>query len=197
MSADLVERALRGESAAVESLVGDLLPVIRMRVRRRLRGAVPDAELEDVAQDVWVKLVAGDGRELRRFDPTRGYSLANYVGLIAEREAGNHLASLRAKKRGFGFLRASSLEVVEYERSAPSAENAIADKELLVRLTEHLDRELPPKGRAVFRFMYCDGHTVDEVAAIVGVSTQVVYNWQHKIRTLAREFCVRATEEVL
>lgn len=196
MSAELIDRALAGELSAIEGLVRDLLPVIRARVRRRLAGALPDAELEDVAQEVWVKLVASDGRELRRYDASRGASLANYVGLIAEREAGNYLANRRAKKRGFGFLRAASLEAVETERALPSAENAIADKELLSRLVEHLDDQLPPKGRAVFRFLYRDEQTIDETATILGVTSQVVYNWQHKIRTLARAFCQDVTRDV-
>jgi RNA polymerase sigma-70 factor (ECF subfamily) len=195
MSLELLERALRGEVEAAQSLVHELFPVIRARVRRRLAGAAPDTEFEDVAQDVWVKLVANEGRELRRYDPTRGFSLANYVGLIAEREAGNHLAARRAQKRG-GLMRVASLETAEEERSHPSAEKEVADKELLARLIQHLEHNLSPKGRAVFSFIYRDEQTAEEVAATMNVTPQVIYNWQHKIRTLARDFFAEVTRDV-
>ena len=169
-------------------MIDDLLPVIRARVRRRLGGRVPEGEIADVVQEVWVSLVSEGGRELRRYDPARGASLANYVGLIAEREAGNYLAALLAKKRGAGvqLVQAEEAEAMPHQGASP--ESALGDRQVLEQLVQHLEVELSAKGRAVFRSVYCDERSVDETAGALGVTAQVVYNWQHKIRALARAF---------
>ena len=44
-----------------------------------------------------------------------------------------------------------------------------------------VDVELVRDGRNV-------GHGVDDAARMLGCNAQVVYNWQHKIRGLARDF---------
>ena len=69
-----------------------------------------------------------------------------------------------------------------------SPESALGDRQVLEQLVQHLEVELSAQGRAVFRSVYCDERSVDETAGALGVTAQVVYNWQHKIRSLARAF---------
>jgi DNA-directed RNA polymerase specialized sigma24 family protein len=40
----------------------------------------------------------------------------------------------------------------------------------------------------VFIYLFIDGRPPEEVARILSVNTQVVHNWQHKIRIAARSF---------
>ncbi|MGV3621265.1 MAG: helix-turn-helix domain-containing protein [Archangium sp.] len=40
----------------------------------------------------------------------------------------------------------------------------------------------------MLKCLYSDGLDADETARVLGVNRQVVYNWQHRIRSLAREF---------
>ena len=53
-------------------------------------------DVEDLAQDVFLRLFEENGRVLRSWDPARGLSLENFAGLVAERHA---ISTLRTGKR--------------------------------------------------------------------------------------------------
>lgn len=183
---ELARAALQGAPDAVEALLDRLLPVVRARTRRVLRRQGTLAHADDVVQDFLLHLWSEGGRRLLAFDPARGASLENYVGLKAESFAVDAARRRGAKKRG-GHLFAVGLD-----DAAPSSgrcpEEAVATRDLVRRLGAHLDDSLPEKGRLVLRYTFADGRPAPEVADILGVRVQVVYNWQHKIRTLARHF---------
>ena len=60
--------------------------------------------------------------------------------------------------------------------------------DLVGRLDAHLMAGLAAKGQAIYRLVYTDARAPEEVATLLGCNVQVVYNWQHKIRALARVF---------
>ena len=96
-----LERALAGDDAAIGRVVRAFTPLIQVRVTRvllRHRGrAGRDArqEVADLTQEILCLLFANDARVLRMWDAARGLSLTNYVGLVAEREAGHIVRSGR------------------------------------------------------------------------------------------------------
>lgn len=185
----LVEEALASGGAAWVQLVRRLLPILHARTRRwlwRFGAASGSTEVEDVAQQVWLKLLEADGRALRAYDPDRGMSLEGYVGLFAEREAGNLVAMSRAQKRGGGRVELLQDSARHQGDATPNPEHHASERDTLRALLSHLDGELPPKGQLVLRLLYMDGNTPAEVADVLGVSLQVVHNWQHRIRGLAR-----------
>lgn len=182
----LIERAIAGDPAAVEILVKRLMQVIQARVRRQCLRARRGAEdTEDLVQEIWLKLLAEGGSRLLAFDPARNTSLEGYVGVIAEHEASNLLRLRTAKKRG-GHLVAIQGEDLPAQSAGP--EENVEAGELAARLGEHLEQELPARGLLVFRYAFTDQREPDEVARMLGVTVQVVYNWQHKIRAAARAF---------
>ncbi len=190
----LVRRALDGDSAAGDELVARLLPIVRGRARRAFardrRGAIP-ANVDDMVQEVWLVLVAKDGHRLRAWDPERGLSLEGYVGLVAESEIRRLRTRAAAKKRG-GHLRALGSEALEAAIApTPTPEERTVARDLTARLGAHLEQALPTRGQLVFRHAFTDGRPPAEVAQLMGVKIQVVYNWQHKIRELARNFLGR------
>lgn len=185
---ELIERAFGGEPQARSLLVDRLMPVIQARVRRRIGGLRPAVDVEDAVQEIWLRLVDHRGAMLRKYDPTRGASFEGYVGMVAERELGNYLEKARSQKRGGHLTAVESAEVEARPVSSPNPEEQAASREQLGRLARHLEAELPPKGQLVFRYLYSDGVAPNEVAQAIGVNVQVVYNWQHKIRELARRF---------
>lgn len=187
----LIERAVRREAHAVDELVDRLMPVVHARVFRvlkRTQRAVDRVVVEDFAQEVWVSLFADGGKRLLAYDPARGASLETFVGLLAEHEAGEVARAQRAQKRG-GHLRAVDLDAAaEMPSKSPGPAEQAEAKELAARLGEHLVGQLPEVGRLVYRYAFKDEVEAPAVARIVGVDVQVVYNWQHKIRRLARAF---------
>src|SRR5687768_1618744 len=73
-------------------------PAVARGLARRMvkaRGRDLRQEVEDLTQEVFVALFADDARALRLWDPARGASLANFVGLLAEREVASILRSGR------------------------------------------------------------------------------------------------------
>src|SRR5579883_2724873 len=100
---ELLRRALAGDRAAARELVVLLSPVVHARVARKLfrsglarkQGRELRQEIEDFVQEVFVALFADGGRPLRAWDPTRGLSLLNFVGLISEHQVDAILRSGR------------------------------------------------------------------------------------------------------
>lgn len=187
----LVHRALRGHGGAVRQLVERLMPVIRAQIGYTLArqpGRRTQGDRDDYAQEVWVALWADDGRRLKAYDRTRGASFEGYVGLIAERELLGLLRKESAQKRG-GDLRQVNPELLgNAVDGGASPERAAMARDEAQALLSHLKTRLPERGMLVFRCLYTDGRGVAETAEMLGVSAQVVYNWQHKIRKAARAF---------
>jgi RNA polymerase sigma factor (sigma-70 family) len=185
-----VRRALSGDRSAMRDLVARLFPVVHARteafVRRRASGRIDASDGQDVAQDVWLALLRDGGRALSGWDPGRGMSLEGYVGLLTQRELWARVRAAAAEKRGGGQASAELDEAATAHGDDP--ERQLSERDLLARLSRHLDAELPERGRLVFRLLYTDECSPAEAAATLGVNVQVVYNWQFKIRQLAQGF---------
>src|SRR5262245_39126253 len=96
-----VHRALAGDDQALNRLVAMLTPVIQSRVARGLlsrrvgsaSGRNVRQEVEDLTQEVFLVLFADGGKVLRSWEPERGLTLPNFVGLVAERQTASILRS--------------------------------------------------------------------------------------------------------
>jgi RNA polymerase sigma-70 factor (ECF subfamily) len=188
----LVRLALDGNGAALRQLVARLMPVIRARIRRQLhargRGAVGQHDGDDLAQEVWLTLLGDDGRQLRQYDPERGMTLEGYVGRITEREVHNRLVAARALKRGGDTAEVHLETLPDGEAADGDPEAHAVTRDLAAALDQHLESHLSERGRLVLRYLYTDGEAVETTARALGVTHQVVYNWQHRIRSLADAF---------
>ncbi len=194
--AGLIEAALRGERVAVRRLMERLTPVIRARVLRLTRGLPGPGghDADDLVSEVWARLLESDAQRLRAFDPARGKTLEGFVSLIAGQLVITEARAARAEKRGSG----RAPEPLDAADSVPAAqtdaEGLMAQAEGFDALWAHLEGQLSDRGRLVLRLVYVDGLTVPEAAAALGVTAQVVYNWQFKIRGLAEAWRARADD---
>ena len=196
-AASLVRRALARQGADFRVLAARLVPVIRARVRRRLaaygRTGIGAHEPDDLTQEIWLTLLDDGGRQLLAYDPHRGMTLEGYVGRIAEREVHNRLVAARAAKRGGDRTEVATDTLPEVPSAAGDPESQIAAQNLAASLSAHLEATLPERGRAILRFLYTDGRSVEEIARVLGIQPQVVYNWQHRIRGAAAAYLATAT----
>jgi len=194
----LVAKALAGDAAAVRALVGALQPVVQARVARTLlrrsgaaRGREVRQELEDLVQEVYLSLFADDGRVLRAWDPARGLSLANFVGLVAERQA---IAVLRSGRRSPWTEDPTEEEALDRERrDTGGPEVRVESRELLERLLDRLKAELSPKGLWLFTLLFVRERTVPEVRAETGMSDAAVYAWRSRLAKLSRRLAAELT----
>ncbi|WP_437309306.1 RNA polymerase sigma factor [Sorangium sp. So ce388] len=192
----LVAEALTRDRRAVRTLVKELEPVVHARVARVLlrRGAGRahdiKEEVKDLVQHVFAHLFAKDGHVLRQWDPVRGLSLQNFVGLIAEREVTTLLRSRRQ----------SAWQVEEptvpegFEQNAMNAdgpEEISASRELLVDLLAAVRATFSEEAIEIFQWLIIEERTVDEVCALTGKSAGAVYAWrirlERRVAELAKE----------
>lgn len=178
--AALVERALGGDRAAVDLLVRRVLcPVLEARIACRLaRRGGSRQELGDRVQQVLLKLFEDDAAALRRWDPARG-SLATYVGAIADH-------ALVSESR-----RAAQPELMEEPDEARSPdsgpESKIAFRSVLRALVEDLGEE----DFALFRLVWMEGLTPEEVAHLLEMKRDAVYKRIQRLRPRVQDLCAR------
>ena len=187
--AALLAETLAGNATGARALVDLLYPVVQARVARVLlrstvwRRASARQEVDDLTQDVFAALFERDGKALRSWDPERGLSLPNFVGLLAERSA---LSALRSGKR------APLLSTADEERAldrlaepGPGPEPAAMSRELLEMLLDRLRVALSPFGFHLFQLLYVEDRSPDEVASATKLSADAVYAWRSRLRKLA------------
>jgi RNA polymerase sigma-70 factor (ECF subfamily) len=190
-SADLVRRALAGEPTALTRLVAVLTPVVQARVARTLLarrsslagGRAVRQEVEDLSQDVFLALVSRDSRVLRDWQPERGLSLENFVGLVAERQV---VSFLRSGRRNPWKEDLTPIEDLDTAAPDSGPEEVAAGREELHLLLEGLREALSPLGRQLFELLFVRDLSQKEVMAASGLSADAVYQWRGRLRRLAR-----------
>ena len=190
---ELIQRAKKGEPQATRILVERLMPIVQARVHRRLMRTqgqkIGPHDRDDLVQEIWLALVKDDLRALAAYDPERGATLEGYVGMISEREIGNiRQRELDAQKRKTNRLSIAVDQIDFVARSADSPEANLEGRRMSEALGSFLEERLPPRGRLICRYVYGDQTPIERIAEVLGVSRQVIYNWQHRIRQLASEF---------
>lgn len=184
----LVQRALAGDEPAVGDLVDRLTPVIQARVARTLlaRGLRrARVQVEDLTQDVFLTLFENDGRVLRTWEPGKGLSLDNFVGLVATRRTLSHLRSGRNTAwREDPTLDDEAAPVPPADEPGP--EERATSRDTLRRLLDRLREDLSPQGWQLFRLLYVGERSVEETCRETGLSSDAVYAWRSRLRRHAR-----------
>ncbi len=165
MSFDL-RPCLSGEKQAWDAFVDRFCGVIHAAVARTLRAGPATAsrdELQDVVQEVFLRLLRHDCRLLRRYDPARS-SLATYLTLIARSVALDHLRRHRPT---------ASLEDQPAEHLAAQADPPAEPLELPAGL-------LSPREKLILHLLFDRQMSVAEAARMLAVKAQTIRSMKHK-----------------
>ena len=178
-----------GDGRALMRLVRVLTPVIQSRVARTLlcggrRGANLREDVEDLTQDVFLALFTNEERVLRRWQPERGLSLENFVGLIAERLTYSYR---RSGRRNAWKEEPTPGEDLDLPLDEPTADQVVIDKEQLEHLLERLSDELSELGWWMFVLLFMKDLSTEEAMAATGLSRDAVDAWRSRLRRLARK----------
>lgn len=186
----LVNDALAGKAEAVQALVALLTPVVQARVARALlqrgptTGRAVRQEVEDVTQEVFLSLFEHDGKGLRAWQPERGLSLKNFVGLMAQRQT---ISILRSGKRSPWRDEPADLQRIDaLAEPQQHQEGRIASRELLARLLQRLRESLSPQGLELFYRLLVHDEPVETVCQQTGMTASAVYAWRSRLGKLAR-----------
>lgn len=191
LNAELLAAALAGDPAEVRALVSALTPIVQARVARVLlrresagRGRDVRQELEDLAQEVFVALFADGARLLRLWSPEKGLSLANFVGLLAEREA---ISILRSGRRS-PWTEDPTLDtdLAESGGTTEGAEVQLASRQMLQQVLDRVRAALSPKGLQLFLWLLVEQRPVEEVCELAGMTPDAVYAWRSRLGKLLR-----------
>src|SRR6266849_1163698 len=142
-----------------EQLLAECGPLAYRVARGVLRNT---ADAEDVAQEALL-------RAYRRFDRPRDRNrFRAWLVRIAFRLALDRLRSGKRRQQ-----RDTLWSQPEYQPSATNAEDLAASNEFQAHLENAL-AELPEKLRLVLLLAAMEGHTIDEIASMLGISTGTV-----------------------
>jgi RNA polymerase sigma-70 factor (ECF subfamily) len=198
LSRDGVDRALAGDRAAQRALMLALLPFVQRRVNAALvrraaagGGRPVRQEVLDLTQDVFVALFENDARALRRWDPAGGAALTTWVARIAEHVVASVLRSGRRSPWTETPLETGDLERVAGQ--APSAHDAVADRQQLGAVLDTLSAELSPLGYELFVELVVEQRDVDDVCRARGMTPNAVYLWRNRLKKAAQETLARLT----
>lgn len=199
-----LRRALAGDDAALRGLIAELTPVIQSRVARGLlrwrtgpsAGRDVRQEVEDLTQEIFLQLFADGGRVLRSWQPERGLTLANFVGLVAERQTASVLRSGRRSPWKEDPTLAEDLDGLHGAADASGPEEIAASREQLRGLWRRLTAELSPQGRQLFGLLFLEELPLPEVVARTKLSPDAVYAWRSRLRKLCRRLLDEPSETV-
>jgi RNA polymerase sigma-70 factor (ECF subfamily) len=182
---DLVNAVIAREPAAWPTFFAKYERLVVACVRRALRrygASHSEEDIEDLVSQTAFNLVKDDYKKLRTFDPTRGYKLSSWVGLIATNTA---LDALR--RRGpTDVWSAASLDdtdpvVPTLATGDPGPSEALARKDE-VRLVQSAIDELSDTDRLFLEYYYVEELDPEEIARLMGISLNTVYSRKNKIR---------------
>jgi DNA-directed RNA polymerase specialized sigma24 family protein len=188
----LIGPVLARDPKAMRQFVREAKVVVEARVARTLlrvgrRQGQRDArqEIADIAQEVFLHLFENGSAVLRAWDPARGLSLANFVGLVAERDA---ISILRSGRRSpwtedpTDFADAGDA----FADAAPSMQRIVQSRDMLLAIVDRLREELSPRGFELFVRLYVDEASVEEICAAYAMQPDAVYAWRSRLAKRVR-----------
>ena len=178
------DRRLAAACAAGDE--GAWLELIRRHDRKVLHvlwqmGASP-AELDDLRQEVWVRLLARDGAALRGLRADHPGALRVFLGTVARSVAIDHRRAVRP-----------SGEMPVLVDPAPGPDAGVDRPRLLAALEKAAsESENPARDRDILRLHFEEGHTPGEIAQMgLGLSVRgveaVLRRARERLRALLQE----------
>jgi hypothetical protein len=172
--------------------IAQVMTIVRARAVRvlarhkafRPRYRERDPDVEDMVQEVLTFMLTKYGCRFHQWDSTRGLSLPNFVGLVAERELTKILRSPR--RRPWEIRDQVDLAAADIVIRGTDPESAAAERESLRLLLGRLKRELSPKGFSLFWQLLVEQHSVSAVESSTGLSRDAIYAWRSRLTELVK-----------
>lgn len=187
-----LKNALAGDAAEMRALIEYMAPVVRARVARAVgrrfsfNHADLSTDIADFTQEVFVALFENDAKALRAWNPERGLSFLNFVGLLAQRRVAGMLRT--------SDWRVRSEQVSLHDSQMRSTGDAEIDGEAsatvddtLKRLLEYLEATLSIRALDMFDRLFIREHTVEQIGEETGMSAAAVYQWRSRLAKAARD----------
>jgi len=183
--AALVAACAEGDRDAWERFVdrfGPLVAALARRMLARRTGRAPDADVDEVVSRVFLALVRGERRLLRRYRPE--FRVSTYLGVICRTEVGKHL---RRRRPGTASLSGSGEDgrpddVPDTAAEDPLDSLARRERDEAVRgLRDALER-LPDRDRLLLTMRFLDGLDYARIAEVLRCEKESVGQLLHRAK---------------
>ncbi len=168
-SEDLLASLVHGENGAWEAFVRRYAGLIVAAIRGVAREA---AEVEDLAQEVFLRLCRNDFRLLRTYDPARA-GLSTWITIVARSTARDALRRHRPVSVPIEAVPEAQLSVEPVEP---------------VRKLKLPEALLSPRQREILAMLYDRDMDVAEIAGQLGIDPQTVRSAHHKAMIKLRAY---------
>lgn len=188
---DLLHRCLNKQPGSWNDFVDRFLSLIYhvIHYTAHLRSArVTPEDVEDIAAEVLLQIVADDYKVLRQF---KGHSsLATYLTVIARRICVHELTRRQNVREAIrkGEVRQAAV-ADEYEESVAEQKSIESLEEV-----ENLLRKLSGREREIVRLFYLEGRTYEEISTETGVPVNTIGAVLSRARKKLREARKSATD---
>lgn len=162
--AELIAAVLQGDAESFEPLVQKYSPRVFATARRYARR---DSEVEDIAQEVWVKAF----QKLGSFRAEAPFE--HWLMRLTVRTCYDFLRShQRSRELNFSELSDPETDWLEHfvTQAEPGTEHADAARQLVERILE----KLTPAGRLIITLLEIEDRSVKEIATLTGWSIPLV-----------------------
>jgi len=182
---ELIAAVLKGDTASFEPLIEKYSPRVFATARRYARR---DSEVEDIAQEVWMKA-------FQKLSSFRGEApFEHWLMRLTVRTCYDFLRGhQRNRETAFTELSESENDWLERFVSAPetAVENADAAKQLIDRVME----KLSPPARLVITLLEIEDRSVKDIAQLTGWSVALVKVRAFRARAEMRKILARIAHD--
>lgn len=192
---------LAGDRRAVAAFVRVMTPIVQARSAKAMRGFAVEGsrarqELEDMVQDTFLALFSHDSKLLRTWEPKRGLSFENFIGLIAYRLA---LSKLRTHKSNPFTADPTLDENLESEQEpTPAFDTGVVQRDLMVKVVARVRAKLSPLGLSLFTALILEERDIEEVMMEQSMSRDALYAWRSRLlKSVKREYQTLMSESDL
>jgi len=183
--ADLIAAVLDGDSESFEALVQKYSPRVFATARRYARR---ESEVEDIAQEVWLKAFQKLG-SFRREAP-----FEHWLMRLAVRTCYDFLRA-HQRNRETAFSELSQTETDWLERFGLEPESANENAEAARMLIERILEELSPAARLVITLLEIEDRSVKEISQLTGWSVPLVKVRAFRARAEMRKVLAKLARE--
>lgn len=158
---------------------GPLIAALSRRLLSRRTGRADDVEVDEIVSRVFLALVRGERRLLRRYRPE--YRLSTYLGVICRTEVGKHLRRRRPASLPIGGEEGADPPA---DPAATSPLSVLERKErdgAVASLREALKR-LAPRDRVLLTLRYLDGLDYARIADVLRLEKDSVGQLLHRAK---------------
>jgi RNA polymerase sigma-70 factor (ECF subfamily) len=183
--AELIAAVVKGDAASFEPLIQKYSPRVFATARRYARR---DSEVEDIAQEVWLKAF----QKLASFRSEAPFE--HWLMRLTVRTCYDFLRGhQRNRESAFSELSAPEQDWLERFVTQPDSadDHADAARQLITRVLE----QLPPPARLIITLLEIEERTVKEIAALTGWSVPLVKVRAFRARAEMRKILARMTKE--